>query len=77
MTSMHYTNTTEQAQQVRGGYYPNMDSAESISEPGKTHEALFTDKAGITKTYEAVINTVDLVKRSRQNNGIISYGKQK
>ena len=59
-----------------GGYYPNMDS-ESISEPGKTHEALFTDKAGITKTYEAVTQYCGFSAiEAGKTMGLFPYGKQ-
>ena len=58
-----------------GGYYPVMDS-ESISEPGKTHEALFTDKAGITKTYEAVTQYCGFSAiEAGKTMGLSPYGK--
>ena len=43
----------EQVKQVREHFIPDFAS-DPIGEPGKTHQALFTDRAGIVKVYEAV-----------------------
>ena len=59
-----------------GAYYPELDSS-SIGEPGKTHEAVFSDKAGIVKVYEAVTQYCGFTAiEAGKTMGLFPYGKQ-
>jgi len=59
-----------------GAYFPEMDSS-SIGEPGKTHEAVFSDKAGIVKVYEAVTQYCGFSAiEAGKTMGLFPYGKE-
>ena len=59
-----------------GAYYPQMDS-ENIGEAGHTHEAIFSDKAGIVKVYEAVTQYCGFSAiEAGKTMGLFPYGKK-
>ena len=59
-----------------GAYYPDFAS-DSIGEPGKTHQALFTDRAGIVKVYEAVTQYCGFSAiEAGKTMGLFPYGKE-
>ena len=56
--------------------YPQMDS-ENIGEAGHTHEAIFSDKAGIVKVYEAVTQYCGFSAiEAGKTMGLFPYGKK-
>lgn len=59
-----------------GAFYRDFAS-DSIGEPGRTHEALFTDRAGIVKVYEAVTQYCGFTAiEAGKTMGLFPYGKQ-